>query len=243
MRSMQNKFSALIKQYRTNQYPNKLSQQYLADSIGKTKQYINLLENDSENTPPPSLEICLQLAKTLGLNEAETDQFLYEAFKYRIKNNWNFYSHLSERLNRSSLRNPDSESLLHPQGRRPMLESCYFRFDWQMHNQYAPFSEEMQHYTQETIRSLAEKMQQQVLSFRIQGNNLSLIAELSARLAPKEFITGLQQLSSSAIKSQFPQLVISTPSIWKKELGIQSLSRHDCEQMISPHTVPMGNVS
>lgn len=91
---MAKKFGDLLKRYRTKAKEGKISQEKLGNCIGATRQYIDAVEKSKANTPPPKFDVCIKLADALSLDGDVKRDFLWAAFKERIRNNMPFYKYL-----------------------------------------------------------------------------------------------------------------------------------------------------
>ena len=224
-------FGQLIKKHRTQSNQPKLSQQKLADAIGKTKQYINLLENGSDGTQAPNIELCLALAKKLSLSDQETEDLLYTAFKSRIKNNWELFEYLLDKGRFGDIQKKASVQILESTDRLQSLkgQTCYYYLSWRLNEVYESFWDQLGPFSVSVIDTLIQDIGHSIHKIKFEQNALHMVLSLGIDQSIKDMITGVQQLSSAAIKSHFSDLPLRTSPIWDSDLMIHTLS--DPEQV------------
>jgi len=217
-------FGCLLKKYRLSR-PLKISQQTLAVAVGKSKQYINLLENSGGVTVAPTLEVCLKLADALTLNHSEKSQFLEAAFQERIMNNWAFYLHLHPESPLAIVKNSDAQNeVAFPTHLSELSHCCQYAIAWFTREKKPVLTQDMQDTVKTFIEQVVEDMGQQLISNDIEAHSVKLVVQLSSDVSPKEFLSGLKQMTSSMIKSQFPTVEFNTPLIWDKRDFLVSMS-------------------
>ena len=87
-------FGKYLRQLRLSAKPKKISQQQLGYVINSTRQYIDAIEKNKGKTAPPRYELLVKLADRLNLSDKQREEFLWLAFKERIRNNWELYKYL-----------------------------------------------------------------------------------------------------------------------------------------------------
>lgn len=212
------KFGQLLRQLRLNHKPKKLPQEALGNIIGSTRQYIDAIEKNKAGTPPPKFDQCLKLADLLTLTGKERENFLWQAFKERIRLNYDFYTYLHN--NESTIKQlTDKEFKLVKD--KDLAYTCVYGLEWNLKSE-VPTSDDVTTPLKSTIDKAVKDAKLKLTHFAAEGSKITLTIEANATTNIADLSKNLQSVTNLRIKEKL-KTKLSTASIFDKQIVIWTI--------------------
>jgi REP element-mobilizing transposase RayT/DNA-binding XRE family transcriptional regulator len=214
-------FGRFLHQLRTKQKPKKMSQEQVGKIIGTTRQYIDAIEKQKINTSPPRFQQCVRLAEALAPDEKTKLEFMWLAFKERIRNNWDYYEYLHKNEGqRPEIGSYDAIAI----NRRPntIQLRCKYEVQWVAKTPIT-ISEDDSLLLERTITEHLHSIKFSLDALAITDTQISLIIAAPSPESIIEFTEGLKELTSRTLKTHSSDIIIHAPSIWEEGYLIRTV--------------------
>lgn len=198
-----------------------MSQEQVGKIIGTTRQYIDAIEKQKINTSPPRFQQSVRLAEALAPDEKTKLEFMWLAFKERIRNNWDYY----EYLHKNQGQRPEVGKYEAPGiNRRPntIQLRCKYEVQWVAKTPIT-ISEENRVRLDQTITEHLHTIKFSLDALDITDTQISLIISAPSPDCVIDFAEGLKDLTSRMLKTHSSDLVIQSPSFWEEGYLIRTV--------------------
>jgi REP element-mobilizing transposase RayT/DNA-binding XRE family transcriptional regulator len=214
-------FGRYLHQLRTKQKPKKMSQEQVGKIIGTTRQYIDAIEKQKINTSPPRFQQSVRLAEALSSDEKTKLEFMWLAFKERIRNNWDYY----EYLHKAEGQRPEVgeyDALVINRRPNTIQLRCKYEVQWVAKTPIT-ISEGDRILLDQTITEHLHSIKFSLDALKITETEISFIITAPNPDSIVEFTEGLKELTSRTLKNHSNDIVIQSPSLWEEGYLIRTV--------------------
>ncbi|MFT5171072.1 MAG: DNA-binding XRE family transcriptional regulator [Candidatus Marinamargulisbacteria bacterium] len=216
------KFGDLLSRFRTQNADEHWSQATLAKAIGTSRQYIDAIEKKRPQSTPPNLEKCLVLASVLKLDSQSKTIFLSTAFKERLKQNADFYTHLHPE--REAKTKGDDSPGFDLSIIEPIHESrLVYLLQWSIRPQNPSLDIDVQAFVGSRLSHYFKKHRQSLYTTKITDSQVVCMGQFSANVHISKFTDNLKSFLSEDILNGNFSYRTKTPSVWRADSQIVTL--------------------
>ncbi|MBT5856356.1 helix-turn-helix domain-containing protein [bacterium] len=221
------RFGELLSNLRKTRSAKRIAQNEIGLLIGTSRQYIDAVEKGKGSTSPPTLANCLQIAKYFGLEGKELSEFLWAAFKERIKNNWDFFDYIEKADGIPNLLlSQESEVILAPKTKIDHIQNikydCVYQINISIREQRPLIDSSIENYLEGWIAEFVSDTGGEVIAFQATKTSIALRLAIPPKFALYDVVLGIKDLTSRKLKNVSDAFSDLGGSVWQKGFDVET---------------------